>query len=350
MFGRKRPGNLGKISKIGVYIGVPGLGDLLFIIPLFRALKNRFPGAEVVFIGKLLQSYSRPVFDNCPYIDRLMEYHFYDYVSLSGFASFVRSLRKERFDILVDTQRKFTQSMLMSIGGARWMVSYSSGGVFSDFPVHVPDRKKRHTSDVSLDLARALGIENPATELEIHIPEENRAYAREFYSGHGIDNKTRLAGMIPAAGHPSRNWNPVKFAQLCDKLHAEDGCSIIYFGSKKDGPVIDECIVNMEAPAIVEDFSRKSILDSAALMQRCNVIAGVDSGPLHVADATGAPCVGIYGPTLPERFGLLGPRTKEICLYRDCAPCSEETCGHRACLEDISALDVLDAARGLLGK
>lgn len=345
---KKKPGSLNNIRKIGVYIGIPGLGDLLFIIPLFRELKRLFPSAKTTFIGKLQRGYVRPVFDNCPYIDDLFEFHFYESRTAGQLLKFIKDMRKERFDLIVDTQRKFAPSMLLSLGGARYLVSYSSNNFFSDFPVESPDRDKRHTADISLDLVRALGAPNPSATLEIQIPEENRRYAEEFYSGCGVSPEDLLAGIIPAAGHHSRNWNSDKFAVLCDMLAAKAGCRVICFGSPADKAVIDEITSKAKTSILIEDFSRKSILDSAALMARCNVIVGVDSGPLHVADATGAPCVGIYGPTLPGRFGLLGARKREICLFADCTPCSDHNCTHRKCLEDISTETVYQAAVELL--
>ena len=182
----KQTTSLTNIKRIGVYIGVPGLGDLLFIIPLFRALKERFPEAETVFIGKLLRGYVRPIFDACQYIDSLMEFHLYEKKSFGSLLGFSARLRREKFDLIVDTQRKFAPSLLMKMGGPRFMVSYSSKGMFSDFEVpDSGDRSLRHTADVSLDLARALGIE-PKLELCLDVPEQYQAYAAAFFGAAGI--------------------------------------------------------------------------------------------------------------------------------------------------------------------
>jgi ADP-heptose:LPS heptosyltransferase len=344
--GLKIPGNL---KKIGIYVGVSALGDFLFIVPTFRAFKNAFPGAEIVFIGKILHKYVIPVFENCPHIDRIIEFHLYEKKSFAAYAGFVRRMRKEKFDLIVDTQRKFVPSLLLRLAGSDYMVSHSSKGIFSDFPVPVPDRCKRHTSDISLDLARAVGIENPETELEITTGEENKRYAVEFLASKGVTDTDILAGLIPNAGFHTRRWTSEKFGQLADRLHDDSGCRIILFGAESDRPVLEEVAANTTAPVIFEDFSRKSIMDSAALMEKCDIIVGVDSGPLHVADAVGTPCVGIYGPTLPERFGLLGGNCIEICSYADCSPCSDTICAHRKCITEISVDEVNNAAVKLLG-
>lgn len=51
-----------------------------------------------------------------------------------------------------------------------------------------------------------------------------------------------------------------------------------------------------------------SLAELAALSRRARLYLGSDSGPLHLAAAVGAPCVGLYGPWPAERHGPYGPR------------------------------------------
>lgn len=342
MFGLKKPEGIKSPEKIGVYIGVPGLGDFLFIIPLFRALKSKWPDAETVFIGDIQRKYILPLLETTPHIDREMKCSFYEDVSLRGNYEFVKKIKSEKFDLIIDTQRKLMPSFLLSLSGSPVMVSYCANGVFSDIKVDVPNKKRRHTSDVSLDLARALGISNPSTELEITLTKSNTDSADSFFKSKEITSSQKIAGIIPNAGYHTRRWNSQLFAQLAERLNNELGMTPLLLGSIHDKPVIDEIVSYCEVNVLVEDFENKSILDSAALMSKCAVIIGVDSGPLHVADATGVPCVGIYGPTFPERFGLLGPKTAHVCLYQDCAPCKNLECDHRKCIESITVEQVFN--------
>lgn len=333
---KSNPSQLKNIRKAGVYIGVPGLGDLIFIMPLFRAIKQGFPGCETVFIGQLQKPYVKPLFDACPHIDRLLDYHFYSPGGMPMHMDFIRRMRGEKFDLLVDTQRKAAPTALLKMCGARRMVSYAMGGVFSDFMVPPSgDRSARHTADVSLDLARALGL-NPEVSLDLFVPERHREYAAAFYGERGVGADERLLGLVPSASEPTRCWPAERFGELAGRMHAAFGLRPMCFGSHADQGIIDRVAAACPAPVLVEDFSRGNILDSAALMQRCAAMVGNVSGPLHIADALGVPAVGIYGPHPPGRFGLLGPRSRAVCLNRDCAPCRDSACAHRRCIMDIS--------------
>ena len=54
----------------------------------------------------------------------------------------------------------------------------------------------------------------------------------------------------------------------------------------------------------------------AALYERCALVLGSDSGPLHLAVAVGAPSVHLYGPVPPAKFGPWGDPTRQVVLRR----------------------------------
>jgi heptosyltransferase-2 len=65
----------------------------------------------------------------------------------------------------------------------------------------------------------------------------------------------------------------------------------------------------------------------AAVIQRCKVIIGNDTGPLHIASALDVPALGIYGPTNPKLQGPFGEEhvtaqhPKLDCLHCDLTEC-----------------------------
>lgn len=335
---------LKNVRKIGVYVNVPGLGDMLFITALFRALKRGFPGAEVVFIGRMTRRYVTPLLESSPYIDRLLDYDFYG-AEKSRHLGLILRMRREKFDLVVDTQRKFMPSLILRLGGGRYRVGYSSGGAFSHFPVTAEGRKTRHTADVTLDLARALGLE-VSLELEAPVTPESESRAEAFFREAGITGRP-AAGLIPTAGMPDKRWSAERFGALAGRLRA-DGFEVVVFTSRGETGMYDEIAAGAGGRPARWEFESGDVLDSAAAMRRCRIVVGNDCGPLHLADAAGAPCVGIYGPTQPGRFGLLGRRRREVCLNADCSPCAVEVCEHRRCIEDITVDMVHEAARELL--
>ena len=97
----------------------------------------------------------------------------------------------------------------------------------------------------------------------------------------------------------------------------------------------------------------------AALVERCDLLIGNDSGPMHVAAATGTPTVAIFGPGAPWKTAPYVPleRRREVTRSFACAPCRQDffrecdpaPSGKPWCLESIPAEDVVGAALELLG-
>jgi heptosyltransferase-1 len=89
---------------------------------------------------------------------------------------------------------------------------------------------------------------------------------------------------------------------------------------------------------------RTTIADIAALAREAAVMVSGDTGPTHIASAVGAPLVGIYGPTRPERNGPLGRADESVSRAAVCQCHHLRQCRlERMCLLDIEVPEVLDA-------
>jgi heptosyltransferase II len=98
--------------------------------------------------------------------------------------------------------------------------------------------------------------------------------------------------------------------------------------------------------------------DAAALLERCRLFVGNDSGPMHLAAALGVPTLGLFGPGSPRSTAPRGSPGSVATLGGDypCSPCRQDffrecppaPTGKPFCLEEIDVERVLDAATGLL--
>ncbi len=111
----------------------------------------------------------------------------------------------------------------------------------------------------------------------------------------------------------------------------------------------------LTVPAI--DLSGKTQIGQlAAIMGRCRLALGVDSGPLHLAVAMGAPTVHLFGPVDAAKFGPWGDPIRHVVVTsgRTCMPCDRlDACPEGApasglCMLDIRAPQVIEAARRVL--
>jgi ADP-heptose:LPS heptosyltransferase len=102
-----------------------------------------------------------------------------------------------------------------------------------------------------------------------------------------------------------------------------------------------------------------SLMRTAALLKRCNLLVSNDTGIMHLGAALGIPAVGLFGPNSPRYWAPLGPRatyvydTKAPCspclnLYTDRWPleCSHPEKGR--CMLDITVDSVMMAAKRVI--
>jgi ADP-heptose:LPS heptosyltransferase len=92
-----------------------------------------------------------------------------------------------------------------------------------------------------------------------------------------------------------------------------------------------------------------SLTESIALIEKCEMTVGGDSGLTHMARALGVPTVLIYGPT-DHRVHSFGEKTKVLCARVKCRPCSRHgprRCPerHHDCMRLVSPESVLEALR-----
>jgi ADP-heptose:LPS heptosyltransferase len=94
---------------------------------------------------------------------------------------------------------------------------------------------------------------------------------------------------------------------------------------------------------------RTTIMQMAAVLKRCHLFIGNDSGPVHVAAAAGVPVIGFFGPGEYERFKPWGGGNEAIRVGLPCSPCSQD-CAFRdpRCIRGISLAKAKEGIAGML--
>jgi ADP-heptose:LPS heptosyltransferase len=98
-----------------------------------------------------------------------------------------------------------------------------------------------------------------------------------------------------------KRWPAAHYAELARRLAAEHGLATVAVGTPVDAETIDAIVA--DNPAVVNLSGRTSILQVAALARRARGVVGNDTGPIHIAAATGAPTLVVMsGHTDPVRM------------------------------------------------
>lgn len=330
-----------RISAVDVrkilIVTLSNLGDVVLTLPVFQALMKAFPEAE---LHTVMGEKAVEVFEKDGRIRRIWSYN--RRMSWSEKWTFIRQLRRERYDLIVDLKH----SWIGLFGGARFRNSYIR-----------PLRREKHRAFRHLSALRNL-VEIPHRgELAEPLCGESVFFGtsveaqRRIQELLGKNDPTKPSKRVAAAvGSKSdiKKWPAESFARLLDRLVFQEGCEIVLIGDPDDASTARRVTELMNAPA--RDLcGGTSFRELTELLRGACLLITNDSAPLHIADALKTPTLAIFGPTDPEKYGPRFSGSAAVHQTPFCAPCERAQCRyHHECLKELSVEAVYRKAVGLL--
>jgi lipopolysaccharide heptosyltransferase II len=340
------------------------IGDVVLTTPAVAAVRRRYPDAHVTY---LVEPAARPVVCDNPHLDEVLVAPAAR--GLAGVAADLalgRRLRRAGYDVAVDFHGGPRASLLTFLSGAPRRIGYAVAArrwMYTEVVDRPRALRRRHSVLNQWDLLAPLGIEPPTPsgfplEMPLDADAARRVQTRLADAGVGPDD--RLAVIHVSASSPFRRWPMRAFVATIVALASRPGRRIVVISGPSEreaaNRIIDAAREQVEPPArerIVRcgDFS---LAELRALVDRSAVFIGGDSGPLHVAAATTAPIVALFGPTPSERSAPWRAPSIPAALIEvdglDCRPCEQRVCvpGDFRCLTWIEPARVIAAAEQLL--
>lgn len=338
-----------------------GLGDLLFITPVLRALRL-LPCVEKVDL--LLGSRSDVIAKNNPHIDEIFTVDKDKIQSQKKMASLKelwrlgQKLRQNRYDLLLDYSLRgeyaFWGAFFLGIR-RRAGFNYKRRGFFHNLRLPIPQGfSQAHVVDYVCNLAEAAGIPVEDRFLEYYVTEKDDSAAAEILRQSGILPNDRVIVLSPGGGESwgkdahFKQWPPAYFVELMKFFKKEIPASkFLILGGPKDKVLGDQ----MSGPEIqaMNFCGQIPLTISAALIARSDLVVGNDGGLIHLAVALKRPVVALYGPVAPEVYGPY-PRTADsLVVFKgdlECRPCYHRfrynsSCPDRACLQQLRPDEVI---------
>jgi len=350
------------------------IGDVVITTGMVRHVKDRYPSAKLHYF---CFACARPVVADNPRVDKVWSPSWFELRGLRGLARlrvvremirFTRKVRRERIDLLLVPCRQHTLFGTLKIALATWMIrarlsvgmAYRQRGFFLD--VKVPDRGLlvKHESAWCTDVLRAAGIEGDCSEPCVEVSPGHTEAVRRLLARHGVADGEKVVLLHPGGGRGQtkkrwtlKRWPVENFAQVAYELGRLPNVRVAVAGTE-DERTLFERIRNHNGTAVIDLVGQTSLQEFSALARRASVFIGNDSGATHLAAASGAPTIVIFGYTDFIGYHPLGSRV--IILRRDmpCAPCvywfEKHPCGHnQTCIRGVTPDQVVSHALDLLG-
>jgi ADP-heptose:LPS heptosyltransferase len=318
-----------------------GLGDVLLATPLMRALRASY--GEVV---ALTAPAARDVLSGNPDLAEVWSDDL-------PFAETVARVRSRRFDASVTTWATLRSAALPLLAGIPVRVGQSRRLYSALFSRHVTVRSElgdrtTHWTQILLDFARALGCDVADATPTFAVSPEARAALRATLAARGV--RAPYVVLHPTRGIAAarERWPVPRLGQLARALGTAANARVVVTGGAADRAIAGAIAAGGGAISLA---GATTLGEFGALAQEARAVVALDSGPMHVAAAVGAPTVGIFAlrSDEPDRWAPLGPRTAVVRGTYPCPPAHrKETCPDFACIAALDIEAVVRALRGLL--
>lgn len=351
------------------------IGDVVMMASFLRELRRGFPAARITLVVGMV---AFNLVGKCPYLDEVVVFRdppaspWRQALRLMraiwlGF----RRIRGESFDLALVPRwdaSPFVGPLLALISKARWRVAYSEqvnaekarfNRGYDGFFTHTLDRRGgRHEVQSNLDLLQCLGIGPVEDRLELWWTPGDEARVDELLREGGVRQGERLLALAPGAAEANKVWPWSRFVEMGRTVCREYGFRLVLVGGAAERGLVRAAEGEFGA-GMISAVDRLTLRQTAALLRRCALFVGNDSGPMHMAAAVQVPvvmisrCVKGGDPSrdqAPERFAPWGTCHQVVQPGQALLPCHDRCLAATPhCILGVEVPEVLAAVRNLLG-
>ena len=339
------------VKKICV-IHLNQVGDLVFSLPLLKALRENYPDSE---IHSIVKPYLQELITDFPCVDQII-------IRNSGLKERLKLLRRVRqngYDLLISLSDSEECLFLTALSKARIKVGFSHFPW--DFSLDIRERVEGHHGWYNnLKLLTRLGLNVEKRDyVGLLVPPALEKDGRELAESLGSSLQRNYVIISPGTSVRRRvkEWEGEKFAELIILLKANYDLTPVLVGGKENRELSNE-IVNIvkerdngENIDIVDLTGKIKLRDLCFFIRKASLFVGIDSGVMHLASSMDVPVVGIFGPSDPF---YVGPQNKRSLVVRQeemsCIPCYLKGCKERTCMKELDVTKVLHACEHVLNQ
>ena len=298
------------------------IGDTIFASAFYRELRKSLPDAK---IDVLVDKTAGEVMKCCPYIN---EIHYIDgkyrhllkYIFLFKQYDTVYFLKNDNF---------FSKTAFLA--GVKERIGFDVKRNFM-LTTKVPYKNDKHEIDFYLDLLKSSGFKINNTNTELWLDNESKKDIDKLQL-----SKNRKKVLIQAFSRfKQKNWIDEYWVDVVNYL-IENGNQVILAGGSGDTDDYNRILSKVNTPSgIINVCGNLSIQESMCLIDRVDLVIGIDSGLIHMAAALNIPSILLNGPTSLTRWKPRSNNCTVLSKNFNCSPCCFASSRNKRCLNKDS--------------
>jgi heptosyltransferase-3 len=269
-----------------LFVTATRIGDAVLSTGLLSYLVDRFPGARLTIAAGPIAA---PLFEAVPALERLI------------------IVQKRRWAL-------HWLPLYAAVGARRWDMVIDLRGSGLAWLLRSGERKvvakgNEHEHRVR-QLGRLFGLEPPPSPRLWTAAGHDRKAADLLPSG------TPVLAIGPAANWRGKQWRAERFAELARRLTGVGGvlpnARVAVLAAEHERGQAGPLIEATPRHRLVDLVGRVDLLTAAAVLRRCALFIGNDTGLMHIAAAVGTPTLGLFGPSPIEKYAPWGSCTAVV--------------------------------------
>ena len=266
-----------------LFVTATRIGDAVLSTGLLRHLIERHPSARLTIAAGPVAA---PLFEAVPGLERLVV------------------VRKQRWSL-------HWLPFYRAVAARRWDLVVDLRGSALAWLLRARDRKVMAKGDPGehrvRQLARLFGLDLPPSPRLWTAPRHEDAAAVLVPPG------APVLAIGPAANWPAKQWRAERFAELVSRLTAAagplPGSRVAVLAAPHERALAEPVLAALSPARCIDLVGRTDLLTAAAVLRRCAMFIGNDTGLMHIAAASDTPTLGLFGPSPVAQYSPWGSRT-----------------------------------------
>ncbi|MBW2557920.1 MAG: polysaccharide pyruvyl transferase family protein [Deltaproteobacteria bacterium] len=341
-----------------LYIRTDSIGDNILAASMLPYIREKYKTAKITVV---CQKHIAEIYEICPFVDDIITFDRQRALQDEKYrSSIVQRLRVLNADLALNSvySREPLTDVFAIESGARERIAFD--GNLCNIPAEIRDRhnqfysrllpsSEEHKPELERhrDFLKGLGIDVPSLHPIMWTTSEDEKFADDFFTSNDLQPRKTIA-LFVGAQFEAKVYTQYNLA--LSEIYKDRNLTIIAFGSESDYSINQEAL-NSNRQHTINLCGKTTLRQTAALLKRCRLAVGADTGTAHIACAVGIPNVILLGGGHFGRFIPYSPLTSVVCLPLDCYDCNWR-CKYQTthCVKDIAPEVITEAVRQTLEK
>ena len=284
------------MKKILIYNSGGGLGDSIQIIPLILSLKNHYRRSKIFYLGAHPNHFDGKLKEyniNIETLELNLKYFGFRWWHLLFVKKNYKKTNQDKFDLIIDLQTKFRNSLILRKIPHNHFYSTTYGGLFSSKKLKL--KSKSHLENLSIFLDEKIKLVNFNCN---KLPKNLISEAKKLLP------KTNYIGFSITQGNEYRkkSLSIYNFISLANKSLIKNKVPV-FFIEKNQEHIIEK--IKNQVPGALFPETDSSLSCPAlvtALSSRLDQAVCIDNGVMHMIGLANIPMIVLFGPTNSKKF------------------------------------------------